>query len=58
MLRTSLIMLQVTDDASVKNAAATVAAKFPDDTPLFGLINNAGTFLRDDLRTSLEINVG
>eukprot|EP00041_Stephanoeca_diplocostata_P030013 m.898199 g.898199 ORF g.898199 m.898199 type:complete len:299 (+) comp23671_c2_seq6:53-949(+) len=55
--RVSFVQLDVTDDASVKNASAAIAAKFPEETPLNGLINNAGTFLRDDLRTVLEINV-
>jgi NAD(P)-dependent dehydrogenase (short-subunit alcohol dehydrogenase family) len=56
--RVEVLPLDVSDDASVADAARTVAARFPTEpTPLYGLVNNAGIGDRGgDLRAVLNVN--
>lgn len=53
-----VLPLDVSDDASVAQAAQDVKAKFAEDAPLYGIINNAGIGLgADSLQLVLEVNV-
>jgi NAD(P)-dependent dehydrogenase (short-subunit alcohol dehydrogenase family) len=53
------LTLDVTDDTSVENAAASVASRYPDDPhPLYAVVNNAGISSEaSDMRTVLNVNV-
>ena len=53
------LTLDVTDDASVPNAAAEIASRYPDDLhPLYAVVNNAGIAAdAGDMSTVLNVNV-
>lgn len=54
--RVEVVQIDVSDDASVEQAADTVAQKL-GDAPLYGLVNNAGIGDRDrSMRTVLDVN--
>jgi len=53
--RLRVVPLDVSEDASVSNAARTVAAQM--DSPLFGVVNNAGIgFPEGEMRAVLQVN--
>lgn len=55
--RVEVLQLDVTDEASVKAAAATVAERYGPAAPLYGIVNNAGIGLGSaDLATILDVN--
>jgi NAD(P)-dependent dehydrogenase (short-subunit alcohol dehydrogenase family) len=55
--RIELIQLDVSDDASVRDAAETVASTFDEEAPLYGIVNNAGIGDRGrEMRTVLNVN--
>ena len=51
-----VIQIDVTDDASVTAAATAVAAKFDEDAPLYGLVNNAGVGFGKSIPDTLAVN--
>jgi len=53
--RLELLQLDVTSDESVKAAVELLKAKFGEDEPLYGLVNNAGGF-SDSARGTVELN--
>ncbi|QDG50255.1 SDR family NAD(P)-dependent oxidoreductase [Persicimonas caeni] len=54
--RVEVVQIDVSDDASVQQAAETVAERL-GDAPLYGLVNNAGIGDRDrSMRTVLDVN--
>ena len=55
--RALVLDLNVTDDASVHQAAAQVTALFGEPAPLMGLVNNAGVgYPTSELKPTLEVN--
>ena len=50
------LQIDVSDDASVKAAAAAIAAKYDDDAPLYGLVNNAGVGFSKSIPDTLAVN--
>ena len=55
--RVELVVLDVTDDASIAAAAKDVAARFSDEsTPLFGICNNAGIGFGKSITETLATN--
>ena len=53
--RLELLQLDVTSDESVKAAVELLKAKYEEDEPLYGLVNNAGGF-SDSARGTVELN--
>jgi len=53
--RLELLQLDVTSDESVKAAVELLKAKYEEDKPLYGLVNNAGGF-SDSARGTVELN--
>lgn len=54
--RISLLQIDVTDGASVRRAAAEVAERYGEGTPLFGLCNNAGIGFGKGFVSTLDTN--
>lgn len=51
-----VLEIDVSDDASVVAAAASVAAKYGEEQPLYGLVNNAGVGFGKSISDTLAVN--
>ncbi len=55
--RVELLLIDVSDDASVSRAAEAVRERCDGDRPLYGIVNNAGIGFGDtEMKTVLEVN--
>ena len=54
--RSEVLQLDVSNEASVKNAAKYVAEKFGAEGSVYGVVNNAGVWLSESVQETLEVN--